>query len=64
MTDVLLPRNQSFADQLLVLFVERSKRADEGKWAVGAHEVLVVRVLSQLISEAIIRERGLKAFNR
>ena len=63
-TDYLIPRNRCFVDQLLQWFVELSKRAEEGKWVVGAHEVLVVRVLSQLISEAFIRERGFKEFNR
>lgn len=37
--------------------------ASEGKWAVGAHEVLVVRVLSQLLIETLVREKGFNKFN-
>lgn len=50
MSDVLIPRNTEIVNELLSLFVERSNKASEGQWTVGAHEVLIVRVLAQLIS--------------
>ena len=37
MSDILIPRNTAVVDNLLALFVERSRKANEGKWVVGAH---------------------------
>lgn len=50
MTDILIPRNVFFANELFSIFAERCKKAEDNSWTVGAHEVLVIRVLSHLLS--------------
>lgn len=64
MTDILIPRNVFFANELFSIFAERCKKAENNSWTVGAHEVLVMRVLSHLLSSAIIREKGISHFDK
>jgi hypothetical protein len=55
--DVLLPRNPSFVNRLLKHFSDRVSLLTAGKWLIGKHEVVVIRVLSRLIVDSLLREK-------
>ena len=47
--DIILPRNPALLDKLLEIYALKAKLVSQGKWMVGSHEVLTVRVLANLI---------------
>lgn len=66
--DVLLPRNPSLLARLLSAFAGKAALVEGGRWLVGSHEVLVVRVLARLIvgclasKEQQVEEKLVSAF--
>jgi hypothetical protein len=56
--DVLLPRNPDLVNSLLAIYRERAERLLVGKWAIGKHEISLLRVVSYLVIEHIGREKG------
>ena len=60
--DIVLPRNRQFTDELFALLAHKGIMAEKSQWAVGAHQVLILRVLVQLLSQIIVRERSAKQF--
>jgi hypothetical protein len=56
--DILLPRNPLLINDLLAIYKERADKLHEGKWAIGKHEISLLRVVSFLTIEHISKEKG------
>lgn len=58
--DILLPRSPALINNLLSVYKERADKLQEGKWAIGKHEISLLRVVSFLAIEHIVKEKGIK----
>lgn len=58
--DILLPRSPALINHLLNVYKERADKLQAGKWAIGKHEISLLRVISFLTIEHISREKSPK----
>lgn len=58
--DILLTRSSDLINRLLEVYKNRADKLKEGKWAIGKHEISLLRVISSLAIDHICREKGPK----